>query len=370
MPELIPVFDLKSEINIIYDEVLESIQEVLKSGQFIMGEQVAAFEKEVADYLGVRHAIGVNSGTDALIIGLRSVGIGKGDEVITTPFTFFATVEAIHQIGAVPKFVDIENCTFNIDSRKIEEAITSKTKAILPVHLFGHAAEMRTIMDLAKAYDLKVVEDTAQAFGGEYHGQKLGTIGDVGCFSFFPTKNLGAYGDGGLIVTNDDNVAEIARKLRVHGGKNKYNNEMFGYNSRLDEIQAAILRIKLRYVQSWNEKRRKVAKIYSERLKEISNLVLPMEKGGIKHVYHQYTVRIVNGNRDNIYEQLLARHVQTMIYYPLPVHHLPVYRAQNIDLNLPVAESISKQVLSLPIWPHIEDKQVEYVCNTLQSLLS
>ncbi|MGB9859043.1 MAG: DegT/DnrJ/EryC1/StrS family aminotransferase [Moorellaceae bacterium] len=348
----IPLLDLTPEIEALWEELLNAIQGVLKSGQFILGPNVKAFEQEVAQYLGVKHAIGVNSGTDALVIALRALGIGPGDEVITTPFTFFATAEAISQVGATPIFVDIDPKTFNINPELIEPAITPRTKAILPVHLYGQAADMDPIMELAEKYNLKVIEDTAQAFGGEYKGRKLGTIGYAGCFSFFPSKNLGAFGDGGLIVTNDDEIAEVARMLRVHGAKKKkYYNEMIGYNSRLDEIQAAILRVKLPHIDEWNEARRQAAKRYNELLKDVPGIVTPYEAPYAKHVYHQYTIRVTVGKRDKVKQFLADQGIGTMVYYPVPVHKLPVY-AQNV-VTLPEAEKAAVAVLSLPLWPGI-----------------
>jgi dTDP-4-amino-4,6-dideoxygalactose transaminase len=355
----IPILDLRPEIEELWDDLMEAIQKVLRSGQFIMGPNVKAFEKEVAEYLGVKHAIGVNSGTDALVIGLRAAGIGQGDEVITTPFTFFATAEAISQVGAIPVFVDIDPRTYNIDPDLIEAAITSRTKAILPVHLYGHAAEMDKIMELAKVYNLKVIEDVAQAFGGEYKGKKNGTIGDVGCFSFFPSKNLGAYGDGGLIATNDDEIAETARMLRVHGSRKKYFNEVIGYNSRLDEIQAAILRVKLPHIDRWNEGRREAARRYNELLKDIPDIVTPYEAPGVKHVYHQYTICIENGDRDELKNKLTKLGIFTMVYYPVTVNRLPVYRNSQRKGNSVQSECISEKVLSLPIWPTIS-KEIQY----------
>jgi dTDP-4-amino-4,6-dideoxygalactose transaminase len=364
----IPVLDLTPEIEALRDELMAAIQRVLKSGQFIMGPNVKAFEQEVAAYLGVKHAIGVNSGTDALVIALRAAGIGPGDEVITTPFTFFATAEAISQVGATPVFVDIDPKTFNINPELIEPAITPRTKAILPVHLYGQAADMDPIMDLAEKYNLKVIEDTAQAFGGEYKGRKLGTIGDAGCFSFFPSKNLGACGDGGLIATNDDEIAEKARMLRVHGAKKKYYNEVVGYNSRLDELQAAILRVKLPHVDAWNEARRQAAKRYNALLKDIPGIVTPYEAPYARHVYHQYTVRVLEGKRDKVKEHLAPQGIVTMVYYPVPVHKLPVY-AQNA-VTLPEAEKATGEVLSLPLWPGIGGEIQAKVAEAVEAALA
>lgn len=350
--EHIPVLDLRPEIEEHWQEYMGAIAGVLKSGQFIMGPNVEAFEQEVAAYLGVKHAIGVNSGTDALVISLRALGIGPGDEVITTPFTFFATAEAISMVGATPVFVDIDPRTFNIDANLIESAITPRTKAILPVHLYGQAADMDPIMGVARRYNLKVVEDVAQAFGGEYKGRKLGTLGDAGAFSFFPSKNLGGFGDGGLIATNDDEVADQARMLRVHGSRRKYYNEMLGYNSRLDELQAALLRVKLRYVDRWNIERRHLAHAYTANLPADGTVEPPVEAPYALHVYHQYTIRVPRGMRDTVRRMLSEQGVATAVYYPVPVHQLPPYRGRwGTLLN---AERAAQEVLSLPLWPGMD----------------
>ncbi|MEW6273922.1 MAG: DegT/DnrJ/EryC1/StrS family aminotransferase [Bacillota bacterium] len=360
----IPVLDLTPEIEALWDELMAAIQGVLKSGQFIMGPNVKAFEQEVAVYLGVKHAIGVNSGTDALVITLRALGISPGDEVITTPFTFFATAEAISQVGATPVFVDIDPKTFNINPELIEPVITPKTKAILPVHLYGQAADMDPIMALAAKYNLKVIEDTAQAFGGEYKGRKLGTIGDAGCFSFFPSKNLGAFGDGGLIATNDDEIAEATLMLRVHGAKKKYYNEMIGFNSRLDEIQAVILRVKLPYIDKWNKARRQAARRYNELLKDVPGIITPCEAPYAKHVYHQYTIRVMGGKRDKVMQFLSEHGIGTMVYYPVPLHKLPVYN--HLDCALPEAERASREALSLPMFPKLTEEAQEYVAEEMR----
>ena len=363
----IPPLDLTPEIEKHWGEYMKAIEGVLKSTQFIMGPNVKAFEEEIARYLGVKYALGVNSGTDALVIALRAAGIKEKDEVITTPFTFFATAEAISQVGATPVFVDIDERTFNINPELIEQAITECTRAILPVHLYGQAADMGSIMNLAQKYNLKVIEDTAQAFGGEYQGRKLGTIGDVGCYSFFPSKTLGAFGDGGLITTDDDNVAEIARMLRVHGAKKKYYNETVGYNSRLDEIQAAILRVKLTYIDEAIEGRREAAQRYRELLKDASDIVTPYEDPDGKHVYHQYTIRVLDGRRDELKEHLAEQGIGTMIYYPVPVHQLPVYKEKSP--TLPIAERVATEVLSLPIWPGIREEIQREVVEEIGSLM-
>ncbi len=356
----IPILDLSDEISALWDELQVAIQNVLRSGQFIMGPNVTAFEAEVESYLGVKHAVAMNSGTDALYIALRALGVSAGDEVITTPFTFFATAEAISHVGATPVFVDIDPVTYNIDPALIESAITPHTKAIIPVHLFGHPADMDPILEVAARHGLKVIEDVAQAFGAEYKGRKAGTLGHAGTFSFFPTKNLGAYGDGGLLATDDDEVAELARKLRAHGSLHKYQNELVGYNSRLDELQAAILRVKLPHVDEWNLGRRRVAETYRHLLRDLPGIVLPTEQPGVRHVYHQFTLRVLGGRRAELKDRLEKAGIGTMVYYPIPVHRLPVYgQAAN---SFPVAEVASAQVLSLPIWAQLgEHLQCEVV---------
>jgi len=345
----IPIFDPRPQLEELWDEIMAAIERVLRSGQFILGPEVKAFEREVAAYLGVKHAIGVNSGTDALIIALHALGIGPGDEVITTPFTFFATAEAISRVGATPVFVDIDPRTFNINPALIEPAITPRTRAILPVHLYGHPADMDPIMEIARAYNLKVVEDAAQAFGALYKGKKAGTIGDVGCFSFFPTKNLGAFGDGGLIATNDDQIAERARMLRVHGARRRYYHEILGYNSRLDPVQAAVLRVKLHHLDRFNAMRREVALRYSAMLSDIPQVVLPQELPYTYHVYHQYTIRLKAVPRDDLCSALEEAGLGTSVYYPVPIHRLPVYAQRSF--RLPEAERAATEVLSLPMWP-------------------
>lgn len=363
----IPLLDLSPEIEALGDEIKTAISRVVDSGRFILGSEVEQFENEVADYLGVKHAVGVNSGTDALVIGLRALDIGPGDEVITTPFTFFATAEAISIIGATPVFVDIDPVSFNLDPALIEAAITPQTRAILPVHLFGRPAAMNRIMKIADRHDLAVLEDCAQAFGARYHAPAqhtphVGTMGDVGAFSFFPSKNLGAYGDGGLVVTDDDALAETARMLRKHGGKNKYHNVTLGYNSRLDAIQAAVLRVKLKHIDAYNSRRQSVAQKYHERLEPIVDLIPPPLVDG--HVFHQYTIRITAAPRERVRRHLEQAGVSSKVYYPLPCHQLPVY--ENIDVTLPVAEETAKRVLSLPIWPQMSSALQDRVATALR----
>ncbi|GIV04877.1 MAG: aminotransferase [Fimbriimonadales bacterium] len=343
----VSLLDLKAEVELLWDEINAAIQEVLRSGVFIMGPNVKALEQEIARYLGVKHAVALNSGTDALILGIHALGIKPGDEVITTPFTFFATAEAISHFKAVPVFVDIDPRTFNLNVEQVLAKITPRTKAIIPVHLYGHAADMGQIMEIAREFGLRVLEDVAQAFGGEYKGRKLGSIGDAGALSFFPSKNLGAFGDGGMLVTNDDTIADTVRILRVHGARKKYYNERVGVNSRLDEIQAAILRVKIHHIDEWNRKRREAAAYYNELLRGVPDIELPYEAPYAYHVYHQYTIRVHNNRRDWLQARLREVGIDTAIYYPVPLHLLPIY--QDISIRLPQAELASREVLSLPM---------------------
>lgn len=378
----IPVLDLSPQIESLWDEINEAVQRVIRSGQFIQGPDVKAFEQEVAEYLGVKHAIGVNSGTDALVIALRSLNIGSGDEVITTPFSFFATAESISSVGAKPVFVDIEECSMNIDFKLIESAITSKTKAIMPVHIFGRPAAMSQIMEIADKYNLKVIEDCAQSFGARYSaicnncncslsyrekvkGKHTGTIGHVGAYSFFPSKNLGAFGDGGLLVTNDDDIAEKSRMLHKHGAKRKYHNQIIGYNSRLDTIQAAILRVKLPYIDLWNSQRVTVASRYNEALKGVDGIVVPNITDG--HVFHQYSIRFTKDTRDTTQAVLKEHGVNTMVYYPIPQDKLPVYKGKYGTFY--VSEKLAQNVLSLPIWPKMPFETQQKVINCLKETI-
>ena len=337
---------------------------MVRSGRFILGPNVEAFEDEVAEYLGVKHAVGVNSGTDALVIGLRALGIEPGDEVITTPFTFFATPESISIVGATPVFVDIDPVTFNIDPQLIEAAITPRTKAILPVHLFGQPCDMERIREIAEHHDLKVLEDVAQAMGAAYKGKRVGGFGDAAALSFFPSKNLGGFGDGGMIVTDDDGVAAFSRMLRQHGSQTKYANEILGYNSRLDELQAAILRVRLRDLDVMNDHRRRVAALYTESLSNVRGVQLPAEAPETFHVFHQYTIRTDADTRDVLRERLTQAGVETMIYYPKPCHLLPVYESS--DLRLIAAEHAANAVLSLPIGPSLPPEAIKRVASAMR----
>jgi dTDP-4-amino-4,6-dideoxygalactose transaminase len=366
-PTRIPLLDLQAEIEYLWEELNEAIQQVLRSGIFIMGLNVKALEQEIAAYLGVKHAVALNSGTDALILGVHALGIRPGDEVITTPFTFFATAEAVSHFHAVPVFVDIDPKTYNMDVSQVRAKITSRTKAIIPVHLYGHAADMDPILEIAREYGLRVLEDVAQAFGGAYKGRKLGSIGDAGALSFFPSKNLGAFGDAGMLVTNNDEIAETVRMLRVHGARKKYYNERVGVNSRLDELQAAILRVKLRYLDEWNARRRATAAYYNQLLSEVSGITIPYEAPYAYHVYHQYTIRVHNGQRDRLQMLLKEAGVDTFVYYPVPLHRLPVYEHRGDCL--PEAERASRDVLSLPMGPLMNLETQQQVADKIRALM-
>lgn len=359
----IPILDLAPETGTIITELMASMERVVRSGHFILGPEVDAFEKEVASFLGVKHAIGLNSGTDALVIGLRALGVKPGDEVLSTAFTFFATAEAAMSIGAKPTFADIEPGTLNVDPAKLAKAITPKTKAIIPVHLFGLPCDMEPILEVAQEHQIPVLEDVAQAFGATYDGKYTGAMGAAGAFSFFPSKNLGAFGDGGMLTTNDPEVAQRTKSLRAHGSLKKYHNEEVGYNSRLDELQAAILRVKLKRIKEWNEGRRRVAQRYNDALRDVAGIVVPAEPTRHRHVYHQYTIRTTEIPRDTLAQRLKEEGIGTMVYYPVPIHKLPVMAGTGG--SLPGSERAASQVLSLPIGPlmppEVQDRVIEAV---------
>jgi len=364
----IPILDLRPGIQDIFESLMPDLQKLILSGNFVMGEHVKALEEEISQYLSSKHVITMNSGTDALIIGLRALGVEAGDQVITSAFTFFATGEAVSIIGAEPVFADIDPLTFNIDPLSIKDKLSSKTKAIIPVHLYGQAAEMDAIKEIAQQNNLKILEDAAQAFGAEYKGQKLGTLGMAGAFSFFPTKNLGAFGDGGMLVTDDPHIAKQAQMLRVHGSSTKYHNEFIGMNSRLDEIQALILRKKLSHINKYNASRQQAARLYQKHLSHLPQITLPSQSTDATHIYHQYTIRVPS--RDLIYEHLEDLGVQCMIYYPVPLHKLPVYKSTYKHISLPHTEQAASEVLNLPIWPEINEEQIRYICQSIEQALS
>jgi dTDP-4-amino-4,6-dideoxygalactose transaminase len=343
----VPFVDLPRQYAAIKDEIDHAIAEVIRSGQFILGPQVAALEAEMATYCGAAHAVGVGSGTDALRLALQVLGIGPGDEVITTPFTFVASAETVSQVGAVPVFADIEPATYTLDPAAVARKVTPRTRAIVVVHLYGHPADMAPLMELARAHGLSVVEDAAQAVGAEYRGRRVGGIGHVGCFSFFPTKNLGAYGDGGLVTTNDAALADRVRMLRQHGSREKYVHELHGWCSRLDELQAAVLRVKLRHLEEWVTRRRALAERYRSLLSGVP-IIPPHERAGDRAVYHLFTIR--SRQRDGLLKHLSGQGIQTTVHYPTPLHLQPLYRGAQRD-GLPESEQASQEVLSLPLFP-------------------
>lgn len=359
----VPFFDLKIQNSKIRKEIDSAISAVVDSAHFILGTNVAELEKEAAAYHGSKYAVGVASGTDALQLALRACGIKEGDEVITTPFTFVATAEAISYTGAKPVFADIDPGTFNIDPESIKEKINKKTKAIIPVHLFGQAADMDAIMALAKEHGLKVIEDSCQAIGAKYGGKHVSTIGDAGGISFFPTKNLGGFGDGGMVITNDENIYNEVRILRGHGSRTTYHYDMVGFNSRLDEIQAAVLRVKLKHLEAWIKARRKNAALYNKMLS--GTVEIPKEQGGARHVYNQYTIKVKD--RSKLQEHLKARNIGAMIYYPLSLHLQKVY--ENLGYrkgSLPNCERAQEEVLSLPIFPELTEGQINEVAGAVR----
>ncbi len=365
----IPLADLEAQYNSIKDEINEAIQRVLQSGQFILGPEVRVFEEEMASHCRTRFAIGVASGTDALHLALVACGVKPGDEVITSPFTFIATAEAITNCGAIPVFVDIDPTTYNINPAQIERKITPKTKAIIPIHLYGQPANMAPILELGKRHNLRVIEDCAQALGAEYKGKKVGSLGDAGCLSFFPTKNLGAYGDGGMVVTNDPKVAEIVEMLRKHGSKISYYHLMPGFNSRLDTLQAAILRVKLKHLDNWNQLRCSKASLYTQLLSHIAGIEPPYIEKHNKPSCNYYTIRLKDSrlNRNELRKYLESKGIQTMVYYPLSLHLQEVYKSLGCKPgDFPESEQAQEQVLSLPMYPELSQGQIEEVVGEIK----
>jgi len=364
---------LQAQHQALRKELLEAVAGVLDKGVFILGEQVASFEREVAEYCGTRRAVGVASGADALALSMRAIGIGPGNEVITAAFTFMASASTIAQTGATPVFADIEEETFNISPAQIEAKLTPRTKALIPVHLFGQMADMDAIMRIAEQHSLAVIEDAAQAMGAEWRGQRAGSIGTAGCLSFYPTKNLPACGDAGMVVTQDDAVADRVRLLRacadasITGGK-RYHYDVLGYNSRLDELQAALLRVKLRHLESWHRRRNEIAALYRELL-DGCDLQLSAEHGNGRHVYNQFTIR--TPRRDHVQAYLAEREIGTTIYYPCPLHLQKAFAYLSYrEGDYPVAERVSGEVLSLPIYAELKDEQVEVVAKAVREALA
>jgi len=360
----IPMVDLQEELKLLRAPIMEMMTEVLDSGEYVLGKKGEQLEKLVAQYVGARYGIGVANGTDALQLALMALDIGQGDEVITTPFTFFATGEAIAQVGAMPVFVDIEEESYNLDASKIEEAITSNTKAIIVVHLYGKAANMKEIMEIAKNYRLRVIEDACQAIGTEYDGQRVGAIGDIGCFSFFPSKNLGAFGDGGLVTTNQKDIYDKINKLRNHGSEQKYHHSAIGMNSRLDEFQAAILLVKLYYLDIFLHKRKEVANRYTDNLQAF--IKTPSKATDREHTFHQYCIEL--DRRDDLALALKNKGIASAIYYPIPLHLQKAFDYLGYKKgDFEVAEKAAERVLALPISPTLSFQQQDYIIEVVKS---
>lgn len=362
----VPFSDLKSQYKSIKLEIDKVIQNVLDSASFILGKETEDFEKNFASFCGAKYCVGVSSGTSALHLALLATGIKSGDEVITAPNTFIATSEAIMHSGAKVKFADIDEKTYTLDADKLEKAITSKTKAIIPVHLFGQPCDIDKIIEIAKKHNLRIIEDCAQAHGAEYKKKKVPASG-IGCFSFFPGKNLGAYGDAGAVVTNDEKIAEKCRMFRDHGRKPgaKYEHAEEGFNHRIDAIQSAVLNVKLKYLDKWTEQKREIAKKYNELFKDCKEIISPYEAPYSKHVYHLYVIR--TKERDKLMEFLKKNEIITGIHYPIPLHLQPAYKHLNLNAgSFPVAEKCSKEMLSLPIFPEMTEEQTKYVCEKIR----
>lgn len=368
----VPLLDLKAQYRTIKSEVLAVMETVCDEQGFVLGPRVVDFEKATAQYIGSRFAIGCASGSDALLLALMALGVKAGDEVITVPFTFFATAGAISRIGAKPVFIDIQSDTFNIDPVQFEQAITPRTKAVIPVHLFGQCADMAAINEIARRKNVRVIEDACQAIGAVQEGKRTGTLGDVGCFSFFPTKNLGGFGDGGLMTTEDPGLADILSMLRVHGSRVRYLHEAVGINSRLDALQAAVLHIKLKYLDQWTEGRRRNAQRYQQLFAEkklLDRVTLPATKSGNFHVYNQYTVRVPQ--RDELRSFLKEKGVGSEVYYPLPMHLQNCYRDLGYPKgSFPVSERAAEEVLSLPIYAELTEEQQAYVVEQFHLFMS
>ncbi len=364
----VPLLDLKEQYRSIKTEVDAALKRVIDDQNFILGEDVKLLEKEAAEYCGTKYAVGLASGTDALILALKALDIGRGDEVITSPFTFFATAEAVSLVGAKPVFVDIDPKTYCIDPELIEAKITKATKAVIPVHLYGQCADMDSIVEIAKKHGLKIIEDTAQAIGATYRGRKAGSMGDIGCLSFFPSKNLGAFGDGGMIVTNDEKTAERIRMLRVHGSSIRYIHSEIGMNSRLDNLQAAVIRIKLRYLDKWLEARRNNAGYYNTKLKG-----LPVETPYVPeynvHTYHQYTLR-VRKDQENIMKALNDAGIEARTYYPVPLHLQDCYKGLGYGQgSIKISEAACREVFSVGVYPELKREEMDYVISKIREFV-
>lgn len=370
-----PMVDLLAQYNDISVEIDNAIQSVIKSGAFIKGKEVHYFENELAEYLSAKNIISCANGTDALQLALMALDLKPGDEVITPAFSYIAAAEACALLGLKPVFVDVDKKTFNIDVEQIEDKISEKTKCIIPVHLFGQSCEMDAIMHISDHYDIPVIEDSAQAIGATYttdgKSKSVGTFGDIATLSFFPSKNLGCYGDGGAIICNDNKLAEKIRLLANHGQAKKYHHDLIGINSRLDTIQAAILSVKLKHLDDFTANRRKAASIYNQYLGDIEKIILPIEMDTCKHVFHQYTIRVLNGRRDGLKKELLEKGIASTIYYPLAIHKQRAYsHFIDLDYNLSRSEELCEEVLSLPMHSHLQADSIEYICSVIRNYLN
>jgi dTDP-4-amino-4,6-dideoxygalactose transaminase len=363
---LLPLLDLKSQFDSIRDEVRAAIDRVIESQRFILGPEVEGLEREISQYSQCEYGIGVSSGTDALLVAMMAIDVKPGDEVITTPYSFFATAGCIARLGATPVFVDIEPSTFNIDPAKLEAKITKRTRAIIPVHLFGQMADMDAILDISRRHDLIVIEDAAQAIGAEIRGRRAGSFGLLTCFSFYPTKNLGAFGDAGMVTTNDAAMAERVLRLRNHGFSSRYYNDVLGGNFRLDEIQAAVLRVKFKYLEQWTEGRRRNARRYAELLCGQALLQLPTERPGYRHIFNQFVIQ--TDRRDALMNRLKEKEIGSEIYYPLPLHLQKCLRyLGNSEGAFPVSETAARETLALPIYPELAPSDIQFVAETVLS---
>ncbi|MCK5023169.1 MAG: DegT/DnrJ/EryC1/StrS family aminotransferase [Candidatus Aenigmarchaeota archaeon] len=365
---IIPCFDLSRQYDSIKEEVQKSVNDVFESGRFILGKNVEEFEREFSSYIGVKHGIGVGNGTDALHFALVASGVVLNDEVIVPSYTATPSVLAISHAGAKPVFVDIEPDSYCMDTSLVEKAITKKTKAIMPVHLYGHPVDMKAVMEIAEKHSLKVIEDASQAHGTEYRGKKVGCFGDAACFSFYPTKNLNAFGDGGLVTTNDDSLAEEIRVCASHGSKEKYKAAIIGVNSRLDAIQAACLSVKLKYIDKWNASRKEKAQTYNTLLAD-TGIVIPSGDTLKKSVFHQYSILVKN--RDKLQEYLKSKGISTMIYYPIPLHLQEAYSYLNYKKgDFPVTEKAAEDIISLPMFPELTTEEIKIITNEIKTFLN
>jgi len=365
----LPILDLKAQYEGLREEILDALHQVLEEQHFILGPNVLQLEREIAAYCGTGFAVGVASGTDALILALRAAHVQAGDEVILPAFSFIATADAVAILGATPVFAEIDPLTLNIDVAHAETLVTDRTRAIIPVHLYGQSADMDAVLSVARRHSLLVIEDCAQALGARWKNRKTCSFGDYGCISFFPSKNLGAYGDGGMVTVPTAEQAETLRALRSHGSRRKYYSDVQGMNSRLDELQAAILRVKLPHLDEWNEGRRHVAAMYDVALRNVQEVTLPFASADSQHVYHQFTIRVPH--RNEVQQSLKEHGVQTFVYYPVPLHLQTMFAALGYKKgDLPVAEQASQEVLSLPMFPEMKWEDIEYVANCLSQSLT